>query len=424
VQRKFRAGGTSGSIFSLIAATLGSGTISFPFAIQQNGILLGIILILLGASISYYTGMLLVKVSNRTQCNRYEDFAFKLYGHRCRQITSGLNLACLIGFGISYIVYVKSMLPEILLKFWTVDELPAFIVSDEWGQIFWATLFSFGMLLPMSLPRSINALRYSSLFGVLCSVYLSLAVFFVFYCDKEMVPDPAQNFKDAELFTLSFTGVVSSFPFIIFAYMYQVNIPMIYTELERRNAKQMSKVLIFGTVGAVVLYIIVGVWGYVTFTNNPTVTAEEALKDANILQAPYPNSVTPILIGNFALFFAIATAAPLIILPAKDTVEEIVAKGNPERRLSPKENMLTTFLLVLTSYLLACVIPSISDAMTLVGSTTNPAVGFILPIIFYWKAIEPDNVPICSLTKMTAIGVASFIIVISLLSLYNFFSTL
>ena len=68
---------------------------------------------------------------------------------------------------------------------------------------------------------------------------------------------------------MSFTGVVSSFPLIIFAYMYQVNIPMIYTELEKREYHQMSKVLIFGTVGAVVLYIIVGVWGYATFVNFP-----------------------------------------------------------------------------------------------------------------------------------------------------------
>ena len=75
VQRKFRAGGTSGSIFCLVAATLGSGTISFAYAIEQNGIVFGIILIVLGALISYYTGMLLVKVSIRTQCNRYEDFA-------------------------------------------------------------------------------------------------------------------------------------------------------------------------------------------------------------------------------------------------------------------------------------------------------------------------------------------------------------
>jgi len=87
----------------------------------------------------------------------------------------------------------------------------------------------------MSIPRSINALRFSSLFGVLCSVYLSLAVFFVFFCDKEVVPNPKKNFEDAELFNVSFSGIVSSFPLIIFAYMYQVNIPQLYTELEKRN---------------------------------------------------------------------------------------------------------------------------------------------------------------------------------------------
>ena len=84
------------------------------------------------------------------------------------------------------------------------------------------------------------------------------------------------------------------------------------------------------------------------------------------------------------------------MLPAKDTVEEIVANGNRNRRLSKKENLVCTLSLITVSYLLSIVIPSISDAMTLVGSTTNPAVGFILPIIFYWKSIEEDKVPTCS----------------------------
>ena len=144
---------------------------------------------------------------------------------------------------------------------------------------------------------------------------------------------------------------------------------------------------------------------------------------ANILQAPYPNSCIPILIGNFALFFAIASAAPLVVLPAKDTCEEMIARGNPHRRLSKKENVLVTLGLILVSYALAILIPNIQSAMTLVGATTNPAVGFILPIIFYWKSIESQNVPICSVTKVVAMVVAIFIIGISLLSLYNWFDT-
>ena len=104
----------------------------------------------------------------------------------------------------------------------------------------------------------------------------------------------------------------------------------------------MSKVLIGGTLSAVILYIIVGVFGYVTFTNFPGYTPQQALSAKNILEAPYQSDVIPITIGNFALFFAIATAAPLVVLPAKDTVEEIISKGNPQRVLSSKENFTST----------------------------------------------------------------------------------
>jgi amino acid permease len=64
---------------------------------------------------------------------------------------------------------------------------------------------------------------------------------------------------------------VSSVPLIIFAYMYQVNIPMIYYELERRDKKAMSKVLLSGSVAAIVLYALVGIFGYLTFVRDEEV---------------------------------------------------------------------------------------------------------------------------------------------------------
>jgi hypothetical protein len=36
----------------------------------------------------------------------------------------------------------------------------------------------------------------------------------------------------------------------------------------------------------------------------------------------------------------------------------------------------------------AAVIPDVGKAMTLVGSTINPIMGFILPVIFYWNFIK------------------------------------
>jgi amino acid permease len=52
---------------------------------------------------------------------------------------------------------------------------------------------------------------------------------------------------------------------IIFAFMYQINIPGIYKELTEKNMISMQKVLYFGTAGASTLYIIAGIFGLVAF---------------------------------------------------------------------------------------------------------------------------------------------------------------
>ena len=51
-------------------------------------------------------------------------------------------------------------------------------------------------------------------------MYLCIAVVVVFFTDDVMVPDPGENLKSIQAFKLSYKGVVSTVPLIIFAYMY------------------------------------------------------------------------------------------------------------------------------------------------------------------------------------------------------------
>lgn len=73
-----------------------------------------------------------------------------------------------------------------------------------------------------------GALTYASTFGVICTFYVSVVVTVIFFGNRHLVPDPWQNIKKATYFEVSFSGVTESVPMILFAYMYQVNIPMIY----------------------------------------------------------------------------------------------------------------------------------------------------------------------------------------------------
>jgi len=53
--------------------------------------------------------------------------------------------------------------------------------------------------------------------------------------------------------------------------------------------------------------------------------------------------------------------------------------------MSPKTNFFLTLSVVFGCYLVSVLMPSINDALTLIGSTTNPMVGFIFPCVFYLK---------------------------------------
>ena len=76
-------------------------------------------------------------------------------------------------------------------------------------------------------------------------------------------------------------------------------------------------------------------------------------------------------------------ASPVCLMPVKDTMEELYL--GPGKTMNAMQNFLMTLLIITTCFVLAVAIPNISDAMTVIGATSNPIVGFTLPIAFYLK---------------------------------------
>ena len=69
-----------GSVFTIVAIALGMGTVTLPSVTQANGLVIGWFLILFGATISWYSGMLIVKTIEVTGKTKYEDMAQMAYG--------------------------------------------------------------------------------------------------------------------------------------------------------------------------------------------------------------------------------------------------------------------------------------------------------------------------------------------------------
>lgn len=188
-------------------------------------------------------------------------------------------------------------------------KLPDILGHGKWeGQLFWASVYTCLVLIPLSLPRKIGVLKYNSLFGVLCSFYLVLCLVFLFFVDRDLVPSMKKNFDDAKKVNITYDGLVNAIPFVVFAFMYQPNIPIVYRELNNRNYERMEKVIIRGSGSVVVLYILASIFGYLGLVNNhPGI--DVLIAKQNVLEVDYTNWAMKLAI--LLLLFAIFAAAPI-----------------------------------------------------------------------------------------------------------------
>ena len=109
----------------------------------------------------------------------------------------------------------------------------------------------------------------------------------------------------------------------------------------------------------------------------------------NILQNNY-NGVFIMKLCLFGMLMVVFFATPFCVLPNKDSIEELISKKEGDK-LNAKQNLVITFLLVSIGLGIAILVPTISDAMTVLGATTNSGIGFLLPIHFYLKAQKDKN---------------------------------
>lgn len=111
----------------------------------------------------------------------------------------------------------------------------------------------------------------------------------------------------------------------------------------------------------------------------------------------------------FGILLVVAFASPFCVLPMKDSVEEVLGKG----KFDKKQNLWWTIILVMVCCGLSCGVTSIGTVMTILGATTNSAIGFLLPIMFYLqvekKTPKYTNVKIAAYLLFVFICISSVI---------------
>jgi amino acid permease len=127
----------------------------------------------------------------------YEDFAEIAFGSkRWRTVVAIAMIVSLLGFTTAYISLSKTLIPSIVaasVSAETYVTLPYWLQDNKKSKVVWATIFSFGILLPLACFRKLSMLRYTSLFGVVCSSTILLVLIYEFAFDEIVVPQPPSS---------------------------------------------------------------------------------------------------------------------------------------------------------------------------------------------------------------------------------------
>lgn len=162
-------GSLAGSTYQLSAAAIGAGVLSLPYVLKESGIILGLILILIGAFASILSLKLLMKCSDMISSTSYSDLVHKVYGHKHdRRLTililTGLSGSC-ITYQIIILRLVQSLAQTINIELYSLEY-----------SILITFLIGFSIIAPLSTHKEMSGFRYVSILSLASLFYILVVI--------------------------------------------------------------------------------------------------------------------------------------------------------------------------------------------------------------------------------------------------------
>lgn len=399
------------SIINLTKTIIGAGLLAIPFAFRADGIVLGIALIVVAAITSSYGLYIVGKVSPRLPGDTsYFALCAITYPKLTLLFDFSIAIQC-FGVALSYLVLIGSLVPSLMGDAISGNQ---------------AILFSLVIIVPLISFRKLDSLKIGSLIGLLAIGYLTILV--ITHSIFDDWSKTQGHVKIIEIGHLS--DILSTFSIVVFAFTAAQNICSIINEIGEKN--QVNTVIAAANIIASVLFITVGIAGYLQFGDNV---------QGNVI-LEYESKLLSSRIGKFALVLMVTLSYPLMFHPCRlsvnnmvhwievefftkkqeDVVTETSALLNTDTEVGAVEHqdvpfstnrfIIITFLLTVATYSLALSITSFELVLSLVGATGSTLICFILPGLFGYKLFKDK------LNKYSSLALTIFGLLVMVTSVY------
>eukprot|EP00742_Colponemidia_sp_Colp-10_P006472 GILJ01006933.1.p1 GENE.GILJ01006933.1~~GILJ01006933.1.p1 ORF type:complete len:449 (+),score=63.75 GILJ01006933.1:44-1348(+) len=373
-------GSVRGSIFTLASTALGAGMLALPYVLKVAGLVPGILFILVAGIVSLIAMELLVACARITGIKNYAELVRQVLGKRMGDFMELVIVVYCFGCVIGYFVLIGEFVPSML------DAVGLSSLNNR--ALDMIVLTGCGAF-PLALLKNMSSLRYSSIVGLMCIIYINLVV---------IAEGPEQIRRHSDLPIVTYDMSMEVFKVIsitFFAYTCHVNVFSVYSELQNPLARRMHKVTRRATLVEIIVYSSIAIFGYLSFRD---------LCDANITKN-YGQDDWFMNVGVLGMAFTLVMAIPLNMHPLRSNLNNMIFKTQD---VSVAYHVATTFCLVASALTLAIFLPSIKTVFSLLGGSCCIFICYFMPGWLYVKLspnpwFSPANLGVCFLVCVCSI---------------------
>lgn len=364
-------GSTFAAAANIASATIGVGTLSMPYAAHSCGLLAFVALVGLTFGLTIWAIYILCRLVDVCKVHSFEMLSRKIFdSHKVEIFVEIFIVLNCFGTAISYVVVIGDVAEAIVAP--SITALSSGVVR----LIFQFLLFA-PVMLPLSMLRTMGALKYASTVGV-----IAISVLVVFVTSQGLYGGSLVNLQPPVLASMSslFGGV----PLLFFAYGNQINAIEIYSELKGRTPRQYAMLCSIAVGIVTCAFIAVGVAGLSKFGGDISGNVLKNFSVANPVAA----------ISMFGVGLKVILSFPLLIFPCREALLHLFGiedvRGAPALVFGG-----TTTLVSCTAFIIAVFVPGIIVLFGLIGSICAGLFGFILPSLLtfhsqqYWATLKP-----------------------------------
>ncbi|RHN41025.1 putative amino acid transporter, transmembrane domain-containing protein [Medicago truncatula] len=325
-----------------------------PYAVSQGG-WLSFMLLIIFAMICWYTALLLERCMNQQPLIKsYPDIGEVAFGYKGRVV-------------IASFIYVELFLIAVVLLILEGDNLEKLfpnmnftIIGLNIGSKSSFVLITALIILPTTWLRSLGALAYISVGGVVTSVVLIGCVVWVGEVDGVGFHERGK--------LVNLEGLTTAMSLFAFCYCAHALMPTICNSMNDR--KQFSKVLLVCFMASTIIYGTVAVLGYSMFGDH--------LKSQITLNLPTNTISTKLAI--YTTVINPFTKYAIIITPIINAIEEKwhLCKRRPI-------SILIRTAIVVSSVFVALFVPFFGYIMAFIGAFLSVAMSWLFPCLCYLK---------------------------------------